>query len=95
VKKNGTLLGSPRTTVSKVRLAYTNHGKKISAKRNNGRKSTLTETDGRILRRIVSTNHRTTAAQVRVELKIYSRCTRTSLGNEIFHDCGFLECDDV
>jgi hypothetical protein len=58
-----TLLGVSRVTVSKVISIYTNHGK-ISAKRNNGRKSTLTERDRRTLRRIVSKNHRSTAAQV-------------------------------
>jgi hypothetical protein len=35
-----------------------------SAKSKSGRKSTLTERDHRALRRIVSKNHRTTAAQV-------------------------------
>jgi hypothetical protein len=47
---------------------YTNHGKKTSAKRNRGRKATLTERDRRILRRIVPKNHKTTAAQVTAEL---------------------------
>jgi hypothetical protein len=51
--------------------AYTTHGKTTSAKRNNGRKSTLTERDRRALRRIVSKNHRTTAAQVTAELNIH------------------------
>jgi hypothetical protein len=43
VTKTGTLLGVSRATVSKVMSAYTNHGKTTSAKRNGGRKSTLTE----------------------------------------------------
>jgi DNA-binding CsgD family transcriptional regulator len=47
-----------------------NHGKTASAKRNSGRKSTLTERDHRTLR-IVSKNHRTTAAQVATELNIH------------------------
>jgi hypothetical protein len=51
-------------------LAHTNHLKTTSAKRDSGRKSTLSERDLRILRRIVSKNHRTTAAQVTVELNI-------------------------
>jgi hypothetical protein len=60
-----TLLGVSRATVSKVMsAAYTNHGKATSAKRNSGRKSTLTERYRRIFRRIISKNHRTTAAQV-------------------------------
>jgi hypothetical protein len=47
--------------------AYTNHGKTTSAKRNNARKSTMTERDHSALRRIVSKNHRTTAAEVKGE----------------------------
>jgi transposase len=43
VTKMATLLAVSRVTVSKVMLAYTNHGKTISAKRNSGQKSTLTE----------------------------------------------------
>jgi transposase len=35
------VLGKSRATVSKVMLEYTNHGKRTSAKRNSGRKSTL------------------------------------------------------
>jgi hypothetical protein len=52
-------------------LAYTNHGKTTSAKRNNGQRSTLTERDHHTLRRIVSKIHRTAAAQVTAELNIY------------------------
>lgn len=66
-----TLLVVSRTTVSEVMSAYTNHGETTSAKRNNGGKSTLTERDGRILRKIVSTNHRSTAAQVTAVLNVY------------------------
>jgi transposase len=65
-----TLLGVSRATVCKVMSAYTSKGKTTSAKRNNGRKSTLTERDRRISRRIVSKNHRTTPAQVTAELNI-------------------------
>jgi transposase len=64
VTKTTILLGVSRATVSKVMLTYTNLGKTTSAKRNNKRKSDLTERDRRALRRIVSKNHRTTAAQV-------------------------------
>jgi transposase len=68
VAKPATLLNLLRATVSKVMSACTNHGKTTSAKRNSGRKSTMTETDRCILRRIVSKNHITTAAQVTAEL---------------------------
>jgi FixJ family two-component response regulator len=50
--------------VAKAISAYTNHEKTTSEKRNSERKSTLTEKDRRILRRIVSRKHTTTAAQV-------------------------------
>jgi hypothetical protein len=52
-------------------LAYKNHGNTTSVKSNSGRKSTLTERDRRTIRRIVSKNHRTTAAQVTAELNIH------------------------
>jgi transposase len=60
--KTATLLDVSRATVSKVITAYMNHGRPTSAKRNSGRKSTLTERDCHTLRRAVSKNHRTTAA---------------------------------
>jgi transposase len=44
VTKTATLLDVSRATVSNVMLAYTNHEKTTSAKRNSGRKSKLTET---------------------------------------------------
>jgi transposase len=68
VIKTSSLLVVSRATVSKVMLGYTNHGKATSAKRNSRRKSTLTERDRRILRRIFSKNRRPTAAQVTAEL---------------------------
>jgi hypothetical protein len=71
VIKTAMLLDVLRATVSKVMLAYTNHGKTTSAKSNSGRKSTLTERDRRTIRGIVSKNHRTTAAQVTTELNIH------------------------
>jgi transposase len=51
--------------------AYKNHGKTSSAKRNSGRKSKLSERDGRTLKRITSENQRTTAAKVTAELNIH------------------------
>jgi hypothetical protein len=65
VTKSFILLRVSRATDSKVMSAFMNHGKTISAKRNSGRKSTLTEKDRRALRRIVSKNLRTTACSTR------------------------------
>jgi len=58
-----TLLG-----VSKVITAYTNRGETSPAKRNRGQKPKLSERVHCTLKRIVSKNHRTTAANMRVEL---------------------------
>jgi hypothetical protein len=57
-------------TVSIVMSSYTNYGKTTSAKRNSRQKSVLTERDCHTLRRTVSKNHITTAAQVTAELNI-------------------------
>jgi transposase len=70
--KTATLLGVLRATVSLVMSAYVNHGKTTSAKRNSGKKSTLTERNRHTLRRIVLKNHRTTAAQVNCSRTEYS-----------------------
>jgi hypothetical protein len=51
---------------------YINHGKTTSAKRNSGWKSTLTERDRHALRKIVSKNHTTAAAQVNCSRTEYS-----------------------
>jgi hypothetical protein len=53
-----------RATVSKVMLAYANHGRTTSAKRKSGRKSTFTERDR------LSNNH-STAAQLTPKLNMY------------------------
>jgi transposase len=52
VTETVTLLGVPRATVSEVMSAHTNHGKTTSAKRNSGRKSTLTERDRRTVAQV-------------------------------------------
>jgi transposase len=75
VTKATTLTGVSRATVSEVMSACTIYGKTTSAKRNCGRKSTLTERYRRTLRRIVSKNHRTTAAHARAELNIHLKHT--------------------
>jgi hypothetical protein len=72
VTKTTTLSGVSRVAVSEAMSAYTNHGKTTSAKRNNGRKSMLTERDRRTLRRAVSKNHITTAVQVNCSGTEYS-----------------------
>jgi transposase len=71
VTKTATLLHVWKTTVYKVMSAYTNHWTTTSAKRNSGRKSTLTERVQCTVRSIVLKNHRTTAAQVTSELNIH------------------------
>jgi transposase len=71
VTKTATLLGASRSTVSTVMLAYMNHGKTTSLKRNSGEKSTVTERYHHTFRRTVLKNHRTTEAQVTTELNIH------------------------
>ena len=57
---------------------HTHHGR-TSAKRNSGQKPKLSERDHCTLKRIVSINHRSTAAKVRAELDIHleDRSTKT------------------
>jgi hypothetical protein len=64
VTKTATLFGVSRATVSKVMLACMIHRKTTSAKRKCGQKSTLTEREHHTLRRILSKNYTTIAAQV-------------------------------
>jgi hypothetical protein len=71
VTKTTTLLGVPRAAVSKVMMAYTNHGKTSSAKKNHDQKPQLSDRDCQTLMMNVSKNYRTTAAKVKAELNIY------------------------
>jgi transposase len=94
VIRTAILLGVSIPTVSKVMSAYTYHEKTTSAKRNSGRKSTLTEIDRRAMRRIVSKNHRITAAQVTTEVNIhledsvYTKTVRRVLHKSNAHGSG-------
>jgi len=56
-----------RAAVSKVMTVYTNHRKTSSTERNSGRKPKLIERNRSVLKRIVSANHRNTAAKVTAE----------------------------
>jgi predicted transcriptional regulator len=67
--RSATLLRVSTATVSKVMSAYTNHEKTTPATRKIGRKLTLTERDRRTLRRTVSKNHITTAAELNIHLE--------------------------
>jgi transposase len=71
VIKTATSLGVPRAAVSKVMMAYTNHGKTSLAKKNRGRNPQLSERDCQALMTNVSKNYRTTAAKVKAEPNIY------------------------
>jgi hypothetical protein len=57
--------------VYKVMMTYTYHGRTSSAKRNSGQKPKLNERDCHTLKRIVSVNHRSTAAKVTAKLNVY------------------------
>jgi len=70
VTKMATVLGAPRTPVSKVLMAYTNHGKAPLAERNSGQKPNLSEGDHHSFKRVMSKNH-STAAKVTAELNIH------------------------
>jgi len=71
VTKMTTLLCVSRAAIAKVMTVYTNHGNTSSAKRNSGQKTKLSERDHCTLKRIVSNNHRTSAAKVTAELNIH------------------------
>ena len=70
VTKTATLLGVSRAAVYKVMTTYTHHGRTSSAK-NSGQKPKLSERDHCTLKRIVSINHRSTAAKVTAELNVH------------------------
>ena len=69
--KMATLLGVSIAAVSKVMTTHTNNGSTSSARRNGGQKPKLSERDHCTLKRIVSINHRSTAAKVTAELNIH------------------------
>ncbi|GFV58927.1 hypothetical protein TNCV_1811761 [Trichonephila clavipes] len=57
-----------RVTASTVRTAYKQSSKTSSVKRNSGRKEKLFETERRVLKRIVISKSRTSAAKAAAEL---------------------------
>jgi len=59
-----TLLGVSRAAVSRVMTICTNHRKTSSTERDSGRKPKVSESNRSTLKRIVSENHRNTAAMV-------------------------------
>jgi len=63
--------GESRAAVSNVMMAYSNHGKTSSAKRNSGRKLKLSEGGHCTLKRTVSKDQRTAAAKPTAELSIH------------------------
>jgi predicted transcriptional regulator len=71
VTKTANLLSVSRAAVSKVMMAYKNHGKTSSAKKNRGQKPQLRERDCLTLIMNVSNNYRSTAAKIKAELNIY------------------------
>jgi len=71
VTKMATLLRCIQSSSFHVMTAYTNHGKTYSAKRISGPKPKLCETYHYIMKRIVSKNHRTNAAEMTAEFNIH------------------------
>ena len=71
VTNMATLLGVSSAAFSKVMMTYTHHGRISSTKRNSAQKPNLREWDCHTLKRIVSINHRSTAAKVTAALNIH------------------------
>jgi hypothetical protein len=69
VIKLATVLGVSKAAVPKVTTSYTDHGK-TSANRNSGQRPKLCERDRCTLKRIVSKDHRITAANVTTTFNI-------------------------
>jgi predicted transcriptional regulator len=84
--KTATLIHVSRAAVSKIMSAYKNRGKTISAKRNNGRKSTLTEIDRRTLRRsYCSTGNRAAELNIHLEDLVSAKTARRELHKSNIH----------
>lgn len=71
VTKTASLCDVSRATVSRVMSAYHQEGRTTSNRINCGRKRKLSERDVRVLTRIVSKKHKTTAAQITAELNVH------------------------
>lgn len=71
VTKTASLCDVSRATVSRVMSAYHQEGRTTSNRINCGRKRKLSERDVRVLARIVSKKHKTTAAQITAELNVH------------------------
>ena len=71
VTKTGTVLGVSRATVSKVMSACTNHGKTNINEEEQWAKIKTDRKGSSYVTRIVSKNHRNSAAQVTAELNIH------------------------
>ena len=71
VTKTATLLCIQSSSFQSYGDIHTHHGRTSSAKRNSDQKPKLNERDHRTLKRIVSINHRSTAAKVTAELDIH------------------------
>jgi len=71
VTRTASLCDVSTATVSRVMSAYHQEGRTTSNRINCGRKRKLSERDVRVLTRIVSKKHKTTAAQITAELNVH------------------------